>query len=155
MPPLDIQLGYGPRDVDSLFSNYGVEGRQRYALFLLADLAFAACYGLLLAGLLRLALRPPVATVNSRWNDLCVLPLLAACGDIVENLSILGLLAVYPSLPAMLVYLASVATIIKWSAAAIGIAAILIAFGARLALLNGRAGVQKSLDGGHEHDSAG
>src|SRR3954453_19199669 len=60
-PPLDIQFGYGPQEVQSLLTTYGIEGRQRYATFLAVDLVYAVCYGLFLAGLLRLALRPPVA----------------------------------------------------------------------------------------------
>jgi hypothetical protein len=133
VPPLDIQLGYGPQDVRSLLTTYGAEGRQRYALFLAADIVFAVCYGLFLAGLLRFALRPPVARADSRWNDLCLLPLLAGAADCVENVSILVFLAVYPAVPPALAYLASAATLVKWSLAAAGIVAILVAFGLRLA----------------------
>jgi hypothetical protein len=134
VPPLDMQLGYGPQEVHSLFSTYGSEGRQRYEIFLVVDFAFAACYGLLLTGLLRLALRPPVLVADSRWNYLCLLPLLAGTADCVENLIILALLGLFPSIPPVLAYMASFTTIVKWSSAVVGILAIIIAFGLRLVL---------------------
>jgi hypothetical protein len=138
VPPLDMQLGYGPQDVHSLLTTYDVAGRERYRLFLIADLLFAICYGLLLAGLLRLALRPPVAPPGSRWNNLCLLPLIAGAADCVENLTILVLLGIYPAAPPMLAYTASAATLVKWSLAAAGILAILIGFGIRLARSSSR-----------------
>jgi hypothetical protein len=132
VPPLDIQFGYGPAEVHSLLSTYGVEGRHRYAQFLAVDMVYALCYGPFLAGLLRLALRPPLASAASRWNDLCLLPLFAGAADCVENLCILGLLALYPTVPPALAYTASVATAVKWTLAAFAIVAILIALGVRL-----------------------
>ncbi|HLN32513.1 MAG TPA: hypothetical protein VK395_32595 [Gemmataceae bacterium] len=130
--PLDMQLGYGPQDVQKLFISYGAEGRERYGLFLTIDMVFAISYGLFLATSLRCALRPPVATAESRWNDLSFLPLCAAAADCTENLCILLLLSVYPAVPAALAYTASTATIVKWLLAAISIVLILIAVGIRL-----------------------
>jgi hypothetical protein len=144
VPPLDMQLGYGPEDVQSLLSSYGVEGRQRYAQFLVADLAFAVCYGLWLAGLLRLLLRPLVSS-DSRWNDLCLLPLLAGAADLGENLSILAMLHLYPAVPHGLAYAASGLTLAKWSMAAAGIASIFVAIGMRLVL---RMNLRRRSDGG-------
>jgi hypothetical protein len=133
-PPLDIQLGYGPADIESLLTTYGTEGRQRYAAFLAVDLVYAVCYGLFLAGLLRLLLRPPVSRADSRWNDLCLLPLFAGAADCVENVSILILIGIYPTVPAPLAYLASTATLVKWTLAAIALLSILVAFVARMYL---------------------
>jgi hypothetical protein len=127
-PPLDIQLGYGPSEVQSLLTTYGTEGRQRYAAFLAVDLVFAVCYGLFLAGLLRLALRPPVTRADSRWNDLCLIPLFAGAADCVENVCILIFIAIYPTSPGPLAYVASTATLVKWTLAAIALLSILIAF---------------------------
>jgi hypothetical protein len=133
-PPLDMQLGYGPQEVHSLLTAYGEPGRQRYALFLAADLVFAVCYGLLLAALLRMALRPPLLPAGSRWNDLSLIPLLAGAADCVENSCILLLLGLFPSVPPALAYLASTATLVKWSMAAVGILSIVIASVVRLVL---------------------
>jgi hypothetical protein len=136
VPPLDIHFfGYGPDEVQSLFTTYDVDGRQRYRLFLLVDLVYAASYGLMFTGLLRMALRPPVVAAASRWNDLCFLPLLAGACDCVENLSILMLLGTHPTTPPALVYLASAATVAKWSLAAAGLVSLLTASGMRLACL--------------------
>jgi hypothetical protein len=134
VPPLDMQLGYGPQDVESLLTTYGVDGRQRYVRFLLVDMVFAACYGLLFAGLLRVALRPPLVPVASRWNDLCLVALLAGAADCSENLGILALIGLYPYVPPTLALAASCFTLIKWTLAAVGIVSIVAAFGARLFL---------------------
>ena len=138
MQPLDIQIGYGPREVQSLLTTYDVDGRERYRLFLIADTVFAVCYGLMLTGLLRLLLRPPVAAAGSRWNDQCFVWLFAGAADCLENVCILILLGIYPVTPPALVYTASVATIVKWSLAAVGMVAILFATGVRLARRTGR-----------------
>jgi hypothetical protein len=133
VPPLDVQMGYGPQEVQSLLTTYDVDGRERYHLFLIADTVFAVCYGLMLTGLLRLLLRPPVAAAGSRWNDLSLCCLFAGAADCLENVCILILLSIYPATPPVLVYTASVATILKWSLAAVGIVTILFATGVRLA----------------------
>jgi hypothetical protein len=132
MQPLDIQIGYGPRDVQSLFTNYDVDGRQRYRVFLIVDTIFAVCYGLMLTGLLRLLLRPLVASAVSRLNDLPLLCLFAGAADCLENSCILVLLGIYPATAPVLVYSASVATMVKWSLAAVSIVAILVTAGVRL-----------------------
>jgi hypothetical protein len=153
-PPLDMQLGYGPQGVHSLLTTYGSDGRQRYVIFLVADLVYAVCYGLLLTGLLRLALRPPVTAPGSRWNYLCWVPLLAGAADCVENLCILTLLSIYPAVPAVLTYTASSATLAKWSLAAVGILAIIVAFGIRLALSSRLAAGPIHIQGDPGHEAA-
>jgi hypothetical protein len=73
-----------------------------------------------------------VVPAGSRWNDLCWLPLLTAAADMTENLSILTLLAIYPDNPPALVYLASSATVLKWSLAAVGLVSLVAALVIRL-----------------------
>jgi hypothetical protein len=133
VPPLDMQWAYGPQEITSLFSAYGIEGRQRYAIFLVADLLFAASYGLFFAALLGLLLRPLAPLQASRWNLVVLLPLFTAAADCVENISILALLGAYPRIPIALAYTASIAIITKWLLAGAGICAILIVAGLHLA----------------------
>jgi len=133
VPPLDMQWAYGVKEISSLFSAYGIEGRQRYAAFLVADTLFAMTYGLFFAALLRLLLRPLVPLSSSRWNLLVLLPLLAAAADCVENIGILALLGAYARIPMALAYTASTATMIKWLLAGAGICAIVTVAGLRLA----------------------
>jgi hypothetical protein len=135
VPPLDLQLAYGPAEVTSLLTAYGVEGRQRYGVFLAADTFFAVCYGLFLAGLLRLILRSLVPNTESGWHYVALLPLFAGVADCLENVSILTLLGAYPDAPPALVYTASTATLVKWLLASAGIFAILVALGLRVVCL--------------------
>jgi hypothetical protein len=57
-----------------------------------------------------------------------LLPLVAGAADCVENVSILIFIAIYPTSPGPLAYVASTATLVKWTLAVIAILSILIAF---------------------------
>jgi len=129
--PLDMRLTYTPEQVHSLFTTYETEGRQRYRLFLIIDLAFPVFYGLFWAAIVKMALRPPAMAVDSRWQNLCLLPLLTGAADWSENLCILGLLAAYPAEPRALACAASMATTVKWLSAVLGLLTIAVSLGLR------------------------
>jgi len=102
-PPPDLwALGFGPERFTRFLEALGGQGVELYRLFLLADLGFAALYGLTLAGWLCYLYRAP---------GYAAAPLLAAFLDEVENfLFLVNLEAARPTL----LIVAGYVTFFKW-----------------------------------------
>ncbi len=100
-PLLDTRFGWGQDDARGFLSALGGEGRRLYALTLLIDTLYALTFAV--AGTLVLAWisgRLVAPTNLLRW--VMLLPVLAGVLDLVENMGILGLLALFPSVPSAL-----------------------------------------------------
>ena len=110
---LDTRLHYDAAAVSQAFTCYSSSGRTMYRDFLLLDASFALCYGfgfslLLMRWLVMLSAR------NNRWRVVALLPLAVAGFDLLENGSLLYLLAIYPAAVPGLATLAGLFTSIKW-----------------------------------------
>ena len=100
-PLLDTRFGWDHDDARSFLSALGGEGRRLYTLALLIDMLYALIFAV--AGTLVLAwiLGRLVAPTNP-VGGVVLLPVLAGALDLVENVGILGLLALFPSVPSAL-----------------------------------------------------
>jgi hypothetical protein len=100
-PLLDTRFGWGQDDARGFLSALGGEGRRLYALTLLIDALYALTFAV--AGTLVLAWisgRLVSPTNPLRW--VMLLPALAGVLDLIENMGILGLLALFPSVSSAL-----------------------------------------------------
>jgi hypothetical protein len=107
---LDAELAYGPEFVREVLETLGEGGREAYRLSALVDLTFIVIYSMLLVNWIRFFRN---RKVGQKWAR-PVLGLLPGVFDLVETLSILGLLHLFPETSEPLVYAAVVATPLKW-----------------------------------------
>ena len=120
---LDARPYYDATAVSQAFACYGEAGRAVYHVFLLLDTSFALCYGLGFSFLLS-RLQAALNATSSRWRVARLLPLGVALSDVLENISLLYLLASYPvALPA-LASLAGMFTLSKWVLSILSLAAL-------------------------------
>jgi hypothetical protein len=100
-PLLDTRFGWGQDDARGFLSALDTEGLRLYALVLLIDTLYGLTYAV--AGTLVLAwISGRLVTPTNPLGWVVLLPLLAGALDLVENVGILGLLALFPSLPSAL-----------------------------------------------------
>lgn len=116
LAPLDGRLFFRPRDVGPILSELGEYGRQAYSNLLIADFFFVPAYVLFLS------------LFNRRyWSEsaaMRALPLLLGALDMVENLTVVRLLATWPEANDVLAALLSVVSAAKWLCVAISYGAI-------------------------------
>jgi len=110
---LDLRPFYTAQQAFTAMGHYGEAGRALYRGFLATDFVFIPVYSLGFALLLTRLLRA-LTGEGSGWMRLNLLPLVIGLFDVVENLSILSLLAEYPHPPAIIGTLAGIATLCKW-----------------------------------------
>lgn len=110
---LDVRPYYDAATAYRALLCYGDNGRAIYRRFLLADASFACCYGVAFSLLLSRLLAASTV-IATRWRKVNVLPLLVAFADLIENMLIFSLLAVYPHEAPIIAGLAGVATLSKW-----------------------------------------
>ena len=97
-PLLDTRFGWGQDDARGFLSALGGEGRRLYALTLLIDTLYALTFAV--AGTLVLAwISGRMVAPTNQLRLVMLLPVLAGVLDLVENMGILGLLALFPSVP--------------------------------------------------------
>ena len=133
--PLDLMFFYTPAQAFDMIEKYTGAGRPLYMkIELTADIIYPIIYtlfyGLLLSWLFQRGFKPdsPIQKYN-------VLPVGAWFFDLLENVGIISLLAIYPSQPAALAWLTMICGSLKWLFA---IGSILLAlFGLVRAALNG------------------
>lgn len=111
---LDSRHFYTPKEAFSVVAAYSEKGRSLLRFFYLtADILNPVLYTLFLAlfisWLFQRGFRP-----DSKMQLLNVLPFGAAIFDLLENLSIVTMLSVYPSQPAFVAWLAVVGTTTKY-----------------------------------------
>lgn len=111
--PLDLTPMYSPGDASALLSALGPEGRRLYLVTeLTVDLVYPVVYGalfyLLIQWLFARSAPPP------RWlAHAPAIPIAAAALDLLENVCIVALLAVFPARTPALAVAASVTTTVK------------------------------------------
>jgi hypothetical protein len=110
-PPLDLRLGFPAEAVATVLEAYGQEGRMLYTYLELIDFVFMYGYSMLLSTLLSAGLS--VAPFKS-MRALNLLPVTAVVVDVVENSTMLVILATYPSMVDTLAPVAAFANKVKW-----------------------------------------
>ena len=110
-PPLDLRQGYPPEAVAAVLEAYGSEGRMLYTYMELVDFIFMYGYSMLLSTLLSAGLS--IAPRKS-MRVLNLLPVTAAIVDVLENSTMLLILATYPSMVDTLAPVAAFANKVKW-----------------------------------------
>lgn len=132
--PIDLQFFYTPEKVYSMVASYGDAGRGFYRTFeLTGDIIYPVVYTLFFSLFITWLFQRGLAT-NSKLHRLNVVPFGAWLFDLFENLSIVAMLSLYPSTPAILAWLATIFTMIKWAFAGGSIA--LVIAGLVMALKN-------------------
>ena len=114
MTVLDLMpLGYDTNYVNQLFSSLGENGRNYYLtkqipIDLIYPLIFGFSYCLILGYFLL-----KLDKFNSKFSYLCLLPVITAFADYLENIGIISLLNNYPTLTQMAVQMTNVFSIVK------------------------------------------
>ncbi len=124
--PIDILFFYTPDEVYAMVDAYGPVVRADYIRFeLTADILYPVLYTLFMCLAISLLFQRGFKA-ESRWQLLNLVPLGAGFFDVLENLSIVGMLALHPSRPAELAWAATSFTMLKWSIAAAALGLILV-----------------------------
>ncbi len=133
--PIDLLFFYTPDTVYSMVDSYGEEGRAYYRLHeLTIDVIYPIVYTLFFTFLITWLFRrgyPPASGMH-KYN---VVPFGAFLFDMLENICIVIMLSVHPSQPALVAWLGTIITMIKWGFAVATI--LLILTGLVMALKNG------------------
>lgn len=133
--PIDLQFFYTPEKVYSMIASYGDATRAMYRTFeLTGDIVYPVVYTLFFSLLITWLFQRGFAA-NSRLQKLNVVPFGAWLFDLLENLGIVTMLSLYPATPAVIAWLATIFTVIKWSFAGASLVLVLTGFG--MALKNG------------------
>jgi hypothetical protein len=118
---LDTRLVYSQADVDQLLKALGQSGRSGYQLtHLTLDLVFPIAYSLFFASA-SLWLTGKLGLSSSQKQRVAVLLMLAGAFDLLENFTIMGMVAAYPSQVPALALLSQLFTLIKFGLFAINI----------------------------------
>ncbi|UCF06549.1 MAG: hypothetical protein JSV33_05850 [bacterium] len=109
---LDAQFFYTPEQAFSTVASYGDAGRFWIRIYLTWDIAnpilYTLAFSLLISWLVQRVYMP-----GSKLQRLNVLPVGAGLFDVLENICIVTLLAVYPARPALVAWLGTVCTMSK------------------------------------------
>lgn len=128
--PLDLNLFYTPEQAFAAINAYGETGRSVYRIIeLTADIIYPVIYTLAF-GLLISWLAARGFAADSRLQRLNLLPVGAWLFDLLENIGIVTLLSIYPSMPTALAAITAVFTSAKWLFAFGSILTILVSLGA-------------------------
>jgi len=133
--PLDLMFFYTPEKAFEMMEKYGEEGRAIYMrIELTADLIYPIIYtlffGLLISWLFQRGFKPE--SPMQKWN---VMPVGAWFLDLLENIGIVTMIAMYPTRPVALAWLTSILGTVKWAFAFASI--VLVLLGLVRALMNG------------------
>jgi hypothetical protein len=124
--PLDLMFFYTPTQAFEMIDKYGEAGRSIYLkIELTADIIYPIIYtlfyGLLISWLFQRAFRSD--SRMQKWN---IMPVGAWFFDLLENVGIVSMLAVYPSKPAILAWLTMLFGSLKWGSFVVTIGLVLI-----------------------------
>jgi len=133
--PLDLMFFYTPDKAFAMIEKYGEAGRALYMkIELTADIiypiVYTLFYGLLLSWLLQRGFKP-----DSKMQKYNIMPVGAWFFDLLENVGIVSMLAMYPNQPAILAWLTMIFGSLKWLSFAVTI--ILVLVGLIRAAMNG------------------
>jgi len=118
--------GYTPEYIQQLFQVLGDEGRATYLWRQIpADMLYPFLFGI--SNTLTMAyFLKKVKQFDSFFFYLCLLPLLAACADYLENISIISMLNSFPDLSLITMKMSSLFSIIKSSSTTVYFVTLLI-----------------------------
>ena len=119
---IDTKLYYSPAEFYEIIEPYGDQGRRVYALsHLTADVLFPLVYAFFF-GLLIAYIFPRAFSVDSWVQRLNLAPFLLLIFDLIENISVVILLLVYPTQLQGVARFAGMITSLKWVIAGITVA---------------------------------
>ena len=131
---LDAQLFYTPEQAFATVAAYGEARHFWIPIYLTWDVVnpvlYTLIFGLLISWLFRRGFKP-----ESRLQRLNVLPVGAGVCDLLENICIVTLLAVYPAQPAVVAWLSTICTVGKMGF--LSVSTLLILAGLVAAAVNG------------------
>ena len=110
---LDLMPYYSAKEAFAALSHYGPAGRDLYMRFLAADFVFIPIYSLGFAFLMTRTVRA-VCKENTSWSWLYLLPFGIGLFDVIENLSILTMLNLYPEACVVIGTFSGIATLCKY-----------------------------------------
>ena len=124
--PLDLMFFYTPAEAFAMIEKYGPAGRALYmkielSVDLLYPIIYTLFYGLLISWLFQRAFKPD--SKMQIWN---VAPVGAWFFDLLENIGIVAMLAMYPSQPVLLAWLTMLLGLLKWALAFLSIGLVLV-----------------------------
>ena len=112
--PIDLQLFYTPEKVYAMVDSYGEEGRAVYRTHeLTIDVIYPIVYTLLFAFLITWLFQRGFSPL-SPMQRLNVVPVGAFVLDMLENVCIVTMLSVHPQQPAIVAWLGTIFTVVKW-----------------------------------------
>jgi hypothetical protein len=112
--PIDLLIFYTPEKVYSMIESYGDAGRASYRTFeLTGDILYPIVYTLFFALAITWLFQRGFPS-NSNMHKYNVVPFGAWLFDLFENLSIVAMLSIFPSTPALLAWVAAIFTLLKW-----------------------------------------
>jgi hypothetical protein len=124
--PLDLMFFYTPAEGFAMLERYGAAGRELYMkIELTADIIYPIIYtlffGLLISWLFQRAFQPD--SKIQKWN---VAPVGAWFFDLLENIGIVWMLAMYPAQPMLLAWLTMLIGLLKWAMSILSIGLVLV-----------------------------
>lgn len=133
--PLDFMFFYTPAKAFEMIDKYGEAGRSLYLKIeftadIIYPIVYTLFYGLLISWLFQRAFRSDSGM--QKWN---AMPVGAWFFDLLENIGIAMMLAMYPAKPAVLAWLTMISSSLKWGFVFVSTALVLI--GLVKAALNG------------------
>ena len=133
--PIDLQLFYTPEKVYGMIESYNPEVRASYRLFeLTGDIIYPIVYTLFFSLAITWLFQRGFAS-NSNMHKYNVVPFGAWLFDLFENIGIVSMLSVFPSTPALLAWVSTVFTLVKWLF--VVPTALLLLLGLAMAIKNG------------------
>lgn len=133
--PIDLLFFYTPDKAYSMIESYGDAGRASYRTFeLTGDIIYPIVYTLFFSLTITWLFQRGFAG-DSQMHKYNVVPFGAWLFDLFENLSIVAMLSIYPSTPALLAWTATIFTMLKWLFAIVTI--LLLLTGLVKAAMNG------------------
>ena len=113
-PTFDVRFAYSSQDLLQALPSYGSEARYLYAISeVTLDFIFPLLYTAFLIGIMAWLYRSAFPA-NSALHKLIYLPFGVLLADLLENISLTGLLLAYPPALIPLVRAASVFSLTKW-----------------------------------------
>ena len=124
--PLDLLFFYTPAEAFAMIEKYGPAGRALYIkIELSVDIIYPIVYtlflGLLISWLFQRAFKPD--SKMQKWN---VMPVGALLSDLMENIGIVTMLALYPSQSVLLAWLTMLLGLVKWALLCLSIGLVLL-----------------------------
>ena len=112
--PLDLMFFYTPGTAFDMIEKYGPAGRDLYAKILLTvDILYPVIYTLFL-GLFLSWLFQRGFPRESQMQRMNAVPVGGFLFDLLENLGIVSMLSIYPSIPAVLAWIIMIISTVKW-----------------------------------------